>query len=97
MATAHHLQTVFDELDYLDDGYKVRYNDIKLIFYRFLGIIFQDGVVSHVGLRRIILETPEVENELGATFTRYLEHFMIHLNMISIILQSGIPSNLING
>ena len=53
MSSAQHLQAVFQELDYLDDGY-------------------QDGVVSHVGLRRIILETPEVETELGPTFTRGL-------------------------
>ena len=53
MSSAQHLQAVFQELDYLDDGY-------------------QDGVVSHVGLRRIILETPEVETELGPTFTRAL-------------------------
>jgi hypothetical protein len=32
----------------------------------------QDGVVSHVGLRRIILETPEVEAEIGPTLTRTL-------------------------
>ncbi len=31
---------------------------------------FQDGYVSHVGLRRIVLETPELERELGATLTR---------------------------
>ena len=30
----------------------------------------QDGYVSHVGLRRIVLETPELERELGATLTR---------------------------
>ena len=53
MTSAQHLQAVFQELDYLDDGY-------------------QDGVVSHVGLRRIILETPEVETEIGPTFTRTL-------------------------
>lgn len=53
MSSAQHLQSVFQELDYLDDGY-------------------QDGVVSHVGLRRIILETPEVETEIGPTFTRAL-------------------------
>ena len=47
------LQTVFQELDYLDDGYN-------------------DGQVSHVGLRRIILETPELEAEVGPTFTRAL-------------------------
>lgn len=47
------LQTVFQELDYLDDGYN-------------------DGLVSHVGLRRIILETPELEAEIGPTFTRAL-------------------------
>ena len=38
--SAQQLQAVFQELDYLDDGY-------------------EDGLVSHVGLRRIILETPE--------------------------------------
>ena len=53
MTSAQHLQAVFQELDYLDDGY-------------------QDGVVSHVGLRRIILETPEVETEIGPTLTRTL-------------------------
>ena len=47
------LQTIFQELDYLDDGYN-------------------DGLVSHVGLRRIILETPELEAEVGPTFTRAL-------------------------
>lgn len=47
------LQTIFQELDYLDDGYN-------------------DGLVSHVGLRRIILETPELEAEIGPTFTRAL-------------------------
>ena len=47
------LQTIFQELDYLDDGYN-------------------DGLVSHVGLRRIILETPELEAEVGPTFTREL-------------------------
>ncbi len=47
------LQTIFQELDYLDDGYN-------------------DGIVSHVGLRRIILETPELEAEVGPTFTRAL-------------------------
>ena len=51
--TAQQLQTVFQELDYLDDGYN-------------------DGIVSHVGLRRIILETPELEAEVGPTFTRAL-------------------------
>ena len=50
---AQQLQTVFQELDYLDDGYN-------------------DGLVSHVGLRRIILETPELEAEVGPTFTRAL-------------------------
>lgn len=53
MTSAQHLQNVFQELDYLDDGY-------------------QDGVLSHVGLRRIILESPEVETEIGPTFTRAL-------------------------
>ena len=33
---------------------------------------YQDGFVSHVGLRRIVLETPELEREIGATFTRAL-------------------------
>ena len=47
------LQTIFQELDYLDDGYN-------------------DGLISHVGLRRIILETPELEAEVGPTFTRAL-------------------------
>jgi membrane associated rhomboid family serine protease len=47
------LQVIFQELDYLDDGY-------------------QDGIVSHVGLRRIVLETPELEQEIGSTFTRAL-------------------------
>ena len=51
--SAPQLQTVFQELDYLDDGYN-------------------DGQVSHVGLRRIILETPELEQEIGPTFTRAL-------------------------
>ena len=51
--TAQQLQVVFQELDYLDDGY-------------------EDGLISHVGLRRIILETPEVEADLGTTFTRAL-------------------------
>ena len=51
--SAPQLQTVFQELDYLDDGYN-------------------DGQVSHVGLRRIILETPELEAEIGPTFTRAL-------------------------
>lgn len=51
--SAQQLQTVFQELDYLDDGYN-------------------DGLVSHVGLRRIILETPELEAEIGPTFTRAL-------------------------
>ena len=51
--TAHQLQNIFQELDYLDDG-------------------FQDGLVSHVGLRRIVLETPELEREIGTTFTRAL-------------------------
>ena len=51
--SAPQLQTVFQELDYLDDGYN-------------------DGQVSHVGLRRIILETPELEAEIGAVFTRAL-------------------------
>eukprot|EP00095_Tigriopus_kingsejongensis_P001872 snap_masked-scaffold70_size417918-processed-gene-1.10 protein:Tk01872 transcript:snap_masked-scaffold70_size417918-processed-gene-1.10-mRNA-1 annotation:"rhomboid-related protein 3" len=51
--SAHQLQAVFQELDYLDDGY-------------------QDGFVSHVGLRRIILETPELEAEIGPTLTRAL-------------------------
>ena len=51
--TAQQLQSVFQELDYLDDGYN-------------------DGLVSHVGLRRIILETPELEAEVGPTFTRAL-------------------------
>ena len=54
MTSSHQLlQTVFQELDYLDDGY-------------------QDGYVSHVGLRRIVLETPELEDEIGATLTRAL-------------------------
>jgi len=53
MTTAQQLQVVFQELDYLDDGY-------------------EDGLISHVGLRRIILETPEVEADLGTTFTRAL-------------------------
>ena len=51
--SAQQLQAVFQELDYLDDGY-------------------EDGLVSHVGLRRIILETPELEADLGPTFTRAL-------------------------
>ena len=51
--TAQQLQAVFQELDYLDDGY-------------------EDGLVSHVGLRRIILETPELEADLGTTLTRAL-------------------------
>ena len=51
--SAQQLQSVFQELDYLDDGY-------------------EDGLVSHVGLRRIILETPELEADLGTTFTRAL-------------------------
>lgn len=51
--SAQQLQAVFQELDYLDDGYN-------------------DGLVSHVGLRRIILETPELEAEVGPTFTRAL-------------------------
>ena len=49
----HQLESVFQELDYLDDGYV-------------------DGFVSHVGLRRIVLETPELEAEIGATLTRAL-------------------------
>ena len=28
--------------------------------------------MSHVGLRRIVLETPELEEEIGATLTRAL-------------------------
>ena len=47
------LQAVFEELDYLDDGYR-------------------DGLVSHVGLRRIVLETPELEQEVGSAFARAL-------------------------
>lgn len=53
MAAGPQLQTIFQELDYLDDGYN-------------------DGLISHVGLRRIILETPELEAEVGPTFTRAL-------------------------
>jgi len=51
--SAQQLQAVFQELDYLDDGY-------------------EDGLVSHVGLRRIVLETPELEADLGTTFARAL-------------------------
>ena len=51
--SSQQLRAVFQELDYLDDGY-------------------QDGYVSHVGLRRIVLETPELEAEIGPTLTRAL-------------------------
>lgn len=47
------LPSVFERLDYWDDG-------------------FVDGYVSHVGLRRIILETPELSEEIGTNLTRYL-------------------------
>ena len=53
MSEQQQLHTIFQELDYLDDGYN-------------------DGFISHVGLRRIILETPELEAEVGSTFTRAL-------------------------
>ena len=33
---------------------------------------YQDGLVSHVGLRRIVLETPELEAEVGSAFARAL-------------------------
>jgi len=33
---------------------------------------FVDGFVSHVGLRRIILETPELPEEIGPNLTRFL-------------------------
>lgn len=32
----------------------------------------EDGIVSHVGLRRIVLETPELEEEIGPAFARAL-------------------------
>jgi len=47
------LPSVFERLDYWDDGYV-------------------DGFVSHVGLRRIILENPEIEDEIGKPLTRLL-------------------------
>ena len=47
------LSSVFESLDYLDDG-------------------FVDGYVSHVGLRRIILETTEVAQQLGPDLARFL-------------------------
>ncbi|XP_040563771.1 rhomboid-related protein 2 [Lepeophtheirus salmonis] len=50
---SEHLESVFRQLDYLDDA-------------------FEDGSVSHVGLRRIILETPELEAEIGSALTRTL-------------------------
>eukprot|EP00096_Caligus_rogercresseyi_P014912 TRINITY_DN7377_c0_g1_i1.p1 TRINITY_DN7377_c0_g1~~TRINITY_DN7377_c0_g1_i1.p1 ORF type:complete len:363 (+),score=109.99 TRINITY_DN7377_c0_g1_i1:95-1183(+) len=53
MSRSEHLESVFRQLDYLDDA-------------------FEDGSVSHVGLRRIILETPELEAEIGSAFTRTL-------------------------
>ena len=45
------LPSIFEKLDYLDDG-------------------FVDGYVSHVGLRRIILETSDITHQLGTNLTR---------------------------
>ena len=47
---------------------------IQAVFHEldYLDDGYQDGYVSHVGLRRIVLETPELEAEIGATLTRAL-------------------------
>ena len=51
MSMAELLPAVFEQLDYLDDG-------------------FVDGYVSHVGLRRIILETADITHQLGTNLSR---------------------------
>ena len=54
MSMAELLPAVFEQLDYLDDG-------------------FVDGYVSHVGLRRIILETSDIAHQLGTNLSRWNE------------------------
>ena len=69
------LSSVFEKLDYLDDGFvdgwvgdSLSSNETRS-YLIFLPVF---SYVSHVGLRRIILETSDFTPQLGPDLTRFL-------------------------